>query len=67
MSSECKDCPMREPGCHGRCATYKAFRKNREEVNQWLREQNEPVTAIRAKYDPTTKRYRSTERRRRRR
>lgn len=66
MSSECRDCPMRSPGCHGRCATYQAFREKRDAVNQWLREKNEPVISNRAKYDPVTKRYR-TERKRRRR
>lgn len=66
MSSGCKGCPMRAPGCHGKCATYQQFREEREAVNQWLREQNDPVTVPKAKYDPVTKRYRSTKRRRRR-
>ena len=66
MSSKCKECQNREPGCHGKCEIYKQFRAEREAVNQWLREQSEPMTAPKVKYDPNSGRYRSTKRRRRR-
>ena len=66
MSSQCKECQNRAPGCHGKCEIYQQFRAEREAVNQWLREQNDLVTVPKAKYDPNSGRYRSTKRRRRR-
>ena len=30
--AECKDCDKRHPGCHSRCESYQAFRKERNEM-----------------------------------
>lgn len=30
----CKDCPFREPGCHGRCDQYKAFRRVVDQIRE---------------------------------
>lgn len=30
----CKDCPFREPGCHGKCPMYKEFRRVVDRVRE---------------------------------
>lgn len=34
MTHNCKDCKKRYPGCHDRCESYQAYKKQREEINK---------------------------------
>lgn len=37
----CKNCPAREPGCHGYCEEYLNSKKEHEKAKSWLREQDD--------------------------
>lgn len=32
MACPCRDCENREPGCHGQCGAYQAYRAARDEA-----------------------------------
>lgn len=34
MTAPCKGCQLREPGCHGKCPAYQAFRADKDRENQ---------------------------------
>lgn len=40
-SAPCKDCPDREPGCHGQCNDYQAFAKERSDIRKKKTKANE--------------------------
>ena len=37
----CKDCKSRYVGCHAECEEYKAFRKEKDELNQYAYKKKE--------------------------
>lgn len=41
MSTPCKDCTKRYPGCHDKCAGYLDFKKERELIRKNRGEYNE--------------------------
>lgn len=44
MKCPCKGCTDRTITCHGVCKKYQDWKKNREEVNNWLIQQR-PITS----------------------
>lgn len=40
LSSPCYDCQFRIPGCHGKCADYKAFLDERKELRDLQQEES---------------------------
>ena len=44
MICPCKDCLDRTVTCHGVCQRYAEWKKEREQVSKWLRDQK-PVTS----------------------
>ena len=37
----CKNCPAREPGCHGYCEEYLSAKKEHERAKAWLKAQED--------------------------
>ena len=44
MKCPCKDCFNRTITCHGVCRRYQDWKKEHDDVNKWLRDQ-QPITS----------------------
>ena len=46
----CKDCEVREIGCHSRCSGYIKWKKEMEEMNKKIKMEKEMYGIIRNRY-----------------